>query len=75
MSTSKLCNGCVSDCCSVYEIIQLLPADIPFTRTFTKEDQEDLETSKALHYLLTVMPADQDPSTWITRQLEKCQMT
>lgn len=29
MSTSKLCNNCVADCCSVYEIIQLLPADIP----------------------------------------------
>jgi len=29
MATSKLCNGCAGDCCSYYEIIQLLPDDIP----------------------------------------------
>lgn len=29
MATSKLCNGCAGDCCSHYEIIQLLPTDIP----------------------------------------------
>lgn len=47
----------------------LLPADIPFTKTFTVQDKENHQTEKALQHLITSTPDGEDCLEWITKKL------
>lgn len=49
----------------------LLPDDIPFTRTFTQDDQWEHQTFKALQHLLTIIPENEAAAEWIAQQLEQ----
>lgn len=60
----------IARACALASNELLLPADIPFTRTFTNEDQLELQTTKALQHLISVTPENEDPTQWITQQLK-----
>jgi len=47
----------------------LLPADIPFTKTYTQQDTDGKKTLEAIKYLQSVKPDDQDLTEWINQQL------
>lgn len=60
----------IARACALASNEMLLPADIPFTKTFTDPAQKKNQTKQALKHLLSMVPDDQDPIEWISKQLK-----
>lgn len=57
----------IARACALATSDVLLPSDIEFTRTIPQT--ENTPTIRALKHLLSAIPPDQEPTTWITEQL------
>ncbi len=61
----------IARACALASNDVLLPADIPFTKTYTPKDTDGKKTLEAIKYLQSVKPDDQDLTEWINQQLAK----
>jgi len=60
----------IARACALASSSILLPTDIPFTKTFTRQDKMEKRTQEALQHLLTAIPDGQSPTDWIGKQMQ-----